>query len=109
MTFEELSEDLLLVTLPEQPLLGKELAHLRDIASDQTDRTVIIDLSRTELLTYVSLTCIVILHTSLADTGRRLILCNPSVSTRRLLERMDLDQILTITDINTTSMENALA
>jgi len=105
MTLEELSEDLLLVTLPERPLLGKELARLRDIADDQTDRAVVIDLSRTEVLTYESLTCIVILHTSLADMGRRLIICNLSASTRRLFERMGLDQMLTITNINTTSTE----
>ena len=105
MALEELSGNLLLATLPERPLLGTELAHLQDIVSDQTDRNVLIDLSRIEVLTYESLTYIVILHKSLAGIGRRLILCNTSMPARRLLERMGLEQILTFTDINTVSTE----
>lgn len=105
MAFQNLSGDLLVVTLPEQPRLGKELEHLHQVAGEQCDRDVIIDLSRVEMLTSESICDLMILNTTLLGFSRKLILCNVPGPIRNLFERTGLNQVFHFADSKAAAME----
>ncbi len=105
MARQNLSGDLLVITLPGQPQLGPELHNLHEIAEEQSDRDVIIDLARVEMLTSESICDLMILNTTLIGFSRRLILCNTPVMIRQIFERTGLDQVFNFADSKTAAME----
>ena len=105
MTFQNLSGDLLVVTLPEQPQLGSELENLHETADKKFDRDVIIDLSHVEMLTSESICDLMILNTTLLGLNRKLILCNLPASIRQVFERTGLDQVFNFADSKAAAME----
>ena len=105
MACQNLSGDLLVITLPQQPQLGPELQSLHEIADEQSDRDIIIDLSSVEMLTSESICDLMILNTTLIGFGRRLILCNTPVMIRQVFERTGLDRVFNFADSKTAAME----
>ena len=82
MEIRNLSEDVLFVTLPKEPQLGDELKTVNEIVSNRCDYDVVIDFSRVEILTSVSISNLMILNKLLSGLGHRLILCNVSFVTK---------------------------
>jgi len=105
MACQNLSGDLLVITLPQQPQLGPELQNLHEIADEQCDRDVIIDLSRVEMLTSESICDLMVLNTTLIGFSRRLILCNTPVAIKQVFERTGLDRVFSFADSKTAAME----
>ena len=105
MTFQNLSGDLLVVTLPEQPQLGTELENLHEVADEQCDRDVVIDLCRVEMLTSESICDLMILNTTLIGLGRKLILCNLPAPIMKIFQRTGLDQVFCFADSKAAAME----
>jgi len=80
MGIQNLSEDVFLITLPEQPQQSDELESVSRMLSDKVDSDVVIDFAKVKMLTSESICGLMILERLLRGSGHRLILCSvPSV------------------------------
>lgn len=93
MGIEYLSENVLLVCLPEEPQLSDELVTVNEIVSDGCARDVIIDFSIVELLTSESISSLIILERLLNSLGHKVILCAVSSKIKQTLERTGLQPL----------------
>ena len=91
MGIRNLSDDVLFVTLPQEPQLQLELAAVNEIVSNRADYDVVIDFSSGEIVTSSSISNLLILHNLLDKKGRRLILCNVGFLTRCVFTVIGLD------------------
>jgi anti-anti-sigma regulatory factor len=98
MGIRNLSEDVILVTLPKEPQMGKELRAVNEMASGEGLWDVIIDFSMVEIITSSNISNLLILHRSLQNAGRRLILCNVALPTRCIFKVAGLDGLLEFAD-----------
>jgi anti-anti-sigma regulatory factor len=76
MAIERMSDDILLVRLPEQLHDTNELDVVNGMFGDVVDRDVVIDLSMVEMLTSGDICSLMILDRLLRAGGRQLILFN---------------------------------
>jgi anti-anti-sigma regulatory factor len=77
MSLRHLSDDIILVTAPREPLLCQKLMQVNEVLiSSNPDSDVIIDFAQIGLITSASLSNLILLHKWLEDKNRRLILCN---------------------------------
>ena len=75
MGIEKLTENVLLVSLPQEPhLISDELVTVNEIVSDGCACDVIIDFSSVTLLTSESISSLIILEGLLKSLGRKVIL-----------------------------------
>ena len=76
MGIRNLSEDILLVTLPQQPQQSDELEAVNAMLSETIDRDIVMDFSEVQMLTSESICGLLILAKLLAGVGRQLVLCS---------------------------------
>lgn len=77
MSLRHLTDDIILVTAPKEPLLCQKLSQVNEVLiSSNPDSDVIIDFDQVKLITSASLSNLILLHKWLADKNRELILCN---------------------------------
>jgi len=76
MGVRNLSEDVVLVTLPQQPQQSDELEAVNTMLSEAIDRDIVIDFSKVEMLTSESICGLLILAKLLAGAGHQLVLCS---------------------------------
>ena len=98
MGIRNLSEDVILVSLPEEPQASDELKTVNEIVSNKGDCDVIIDFSRVEVIISSSISNLLILHRSLGKFDRRLIVCNVSVPTKCVFTVAGLDGFFDFAD-----------
>ena len=99
MGTQNLSEDVLLVTLPsEEPQIANELKSVNNIVSERGGCNVIVDFSGVEVLTSSSISNLIILHKLLDEHNRKLILCNVAFVTKCIFTVAGLDQIFNFAD-----------
>jgi anti-anti-sigma regulatory factor len=83
MGIQNLSEDLLLVDLPHNPLMiVDELKAVNDIISTDDNCDVVVDFFKVEVITSSSISNLLILRNLLTEHGRRLILFNVRTVTK---------------------------
>jgi anti-anti-sigma regulatory factor len=75
---QNFSENVLLITLPEQPQKGDEFEKVGKILSEEVDRDAVVDFSKVQMLTSGTLCALIILDRLLKGYGRLLVLCNVS-------------------------------
>lgn len=93
MGIRNLSEDVLLVTLPQQPQQGDELETVNTMLSETIDRDVVIDFSQVEMLTSESLCGLLILSRLLGGAGRGLLLCGLAPAIKDIFVRTGLSSV----------------
>ncbi len=105
MGIQNLSEDVILVVLPEQPHLSYELETINEIAAKRSECDVIIDLYHVQMLTSETVCSLMILNRQLGGSARggeagrrRLILCNVSHAVRHIFTLTGLDAVFTFAD-----------
>ena len=98
MGIKNLSEDVILVTLPEEPHLSGELENINEIIGKRCDQDVVIDFLRVKTLTSSSICNLIILHKFLAKCGYRLILCNVSMLIKGIFAVVGLQDFFEFTD-----------
>ena len=106
MGIQNLSEDVILVVLPEQPHLSYELETINEIVGKRSECDVIIDLYRVQMLTSECVCSLMILNRQLCGPRRgggeggrrRLILCNVSHAVRHIFTLTGLDTVFTFAD-----------
>jgi anti-anti-sigma regulatory factor len=98
MGIQSLSEDVLLITLPEQPQQGDELETVNNMLSETVDRDVVIDFSKVEMLTSESICGLMILDKLLRGSGRRLVLCSLPSAIKQIFVRTGLLTVFQFAD-----------
>ena len=73
MGIQNFSEDVLLITLPEQPQHGEEIDIVNKLLSDSVDFDVMVDFSKVKMLTSETICSLMILDKLLKGSGRKLV------------------------------------
>ena len=99
MGIEKLSENVLLVSLPQEPhLISDELVTVNKIVGDGQACDVIIDFSSVTLLTSESISSLIILEGFLKNLGHKVILYAVSSMIRQILERTGIHPLFEFAD-----------
>ena len=98
MGIQNFLDDVLLVTLPEEPHSADELDKLNEIASEHCYRDVIVDFTKVQMLTSESICSLMILEKYLSASGRKLVFCNASAEIRHIFRRTGLEAVFTFAD-----------
>ena len=84
--------------LPGEPQLRSELALLRNRIADANDVSLILDLSRVEIISSPSLGIVLALHRLLSQRGRDLILCRTRLATKCIFRIAGLEGVFDFAD-----------
>ena len=98
MGIQNFSEDVLLITLPEQPQHGQEIDIVNKLLSESVDFDVLVDFSKVEILTSGSICGLMILDKLLKGSGRKLVLYNLPSSIKQIFVRTGLLTIFDLAD-----------
>jgi anti-anti-sigma factor len=94
MTIHNLSEDALLITLPQEPDRSSELETAARLTTPRVRRHVIVDFTRVEMMSSVTICGLIILNRLLSATGRQLILCSVPPSVVAIFRRIGMHKLL---------------
>jgi anti-anti-sigma factor len=92
------SENIILVTLAEEPQMGEELRTVIEIVRDRGDSDVVIDFADVDIVTSSSIAKILKLRKALRDCKRRLVLCDVKNATRGIFMVTGLDSVFEFVD-----------
>jgi len=106
MSIQNYSEDIILVTLPEQPQHGQEIDIVNKLLSDSVDFDVLIDFSKVEILTSESICSLMILGKLLEGSGRKLVLFNLPPAIKQIFVRTGLLTVFDIADDKFDALEH---
>jgi anti-anti-sigma regulatory factor len=96
MGIQNYSEDIILITLPEQPQHSQEIDIVNKLFSESVDFDVLVDFVKVEILTSETLCGLMILSRLLKGAGRKLVLYDLSPAIQQIFERTGL---LTVFDL----------
>ncbi|MGD1042178.1 MAG: STAS domain-containing protein [Sedimentisphaerales bacterium] len=98
MGIQNWSENIILVDLPAEPLMGDELKTITDIVKYKDDYDVVVDFSAVDIITSSSLSKLLKLRKMLMDMGHELVFCNVAPDTKGIFSVTGLQGIFKITD-----------
>lgn len=93
MGIQNLSEDVLFVTLPQHPHLSHELESINEIASNSDGHDVVVDFSKVKILTSASVCSLMILRQLQSGLGRQLVLCSIPAQIRNIFALTGLEDL----------------
>lgn len=93
MATQNLSEHVLLLTLPTDPQASGELAAMARPARSMADRDVVVDFSLVASLPWLTISYLIILERTLSAAGRRLVLCCISPGVKEAFRRAGLHNV----------------
>ncbi len=105
MGIQQLSEETLLVNLPNDSLSNDELEAVVNIISQNTTIDVIVDFSAVEVMPSPMLSELMILEKKLGNTGRQLILCSVPPTILKLFTCVGLNGLFTFSDDQFSALE----
>jgi len=98
MGIQNWSENITLVDLPTEPMMGDELKTVTDIVKDRGDCDVVVDFSSVDIISSSSLSKLLKLRKLLQDLGHQLIFCNVAPGTKGIFAVTGLEGIFKIAD-----------
>ena len=98
MGIQNWSENIVLVTLAEEPQMGEELRTVIEIVRDGGDRDVVVDFADVDIITSSSIAKMLKLRKVLKDIGHRLVLCGVRNATRGIFKVTGLDGVFEFAD-----------
>ena len=98
MGIQNFSEDVLLITWPEQPQYGQEIEIVNRLLSDSVDFDVMIDFSKVEILTSGSICGLMILDKLLKGSGRKLAFFDIPSAIKQIFVRTGLMAVFDLAD-----------
>ena len=104
MGLRNISEDVLLVTLPQQPQQSDELEAVNTMLSEAIDRDIVIDFSKVEMLTSESICGLLILAKLLAGAGHQLVLCSVPPAINDIFVRTGLLSVFEFTNTESDAL-----
>jgi anti-anti-sigma regulatory factor len=94
MAIHNLSEHTLLVTLPQEPDRSGELETAARLTTPRVNRHVIVDFTRVETMSSVTICGLIILNRLLSTMGRKLVLCSVPPNIVAIFRRVGLLKLL---------------
>jgi len=98
MAIQDYSDNIILVELPSEPDIRKELDKVMEIVQDRTDCDVLVDFSRVDIMVSLSLSGCIQLHKLLNASGRHLIFFNVTNLTKDIFKVTCFDNIFEFAD-----------
>ena len=98
MGIQHLSEDTLLIILPENPQSTDDLEIAADMTGTEPNINVIVDMSLVEIMPSAMLSDLMILEKQLGNSGRQLILCSVPPTILKLFTTVGLNGLFTFSD-----------
>ncbi len=98
MTTQNLSEHVLLIALPAEPQLSRDLEVVASSMHPASDCDVIVDFSRVEVLPSATICHLIVLERVLSAAGRELILCSASPDVKAVFRRVGLHKLFRFAD-----------
>jgi anti-anti-sigma regulatory factor len=105
MPIESISDDIFLITLPEQPQNGNEFDLINKMLSETVDRDVVMNFCKVQMLTSATICGLMILDRLLRGSGRQLVMCNVPSEIKQVFSRTGLMSVFEFSD----DQEGALA
>jgi anti-anti-sigma regulatory factor len=106
MPIEGVSNDVLLITLPEQPQNGNEIDLVNKMLSDTVDRDVVVDFGRVKMLTSATICGLMILDRLLRGAGRQFVMCNIPSHVKQVFVRTGLMSVFEFSDNRQVALED---
>ncbi len=106
MALHDLTESVLLVTLPQEPDRSSELETAARLTTPRASRHVIVDFTRVETMSSVTICGLIILNRLLSTAGRQLVLCSVSPSIMAIFRRVGLSRLLQFVADKTAAQES---
>jgi len=98
MGIQNWSENIILVDLPAEPLMGDELKTVSDIVKDRGDCDVVMDFSAIDIITSSSLSKLLKLRKTLMDWDHQLVFCNVAAATKGIFAVTGLEGIFRVVE-----------
>ena len=98
MATQNLSQHVLLITLPAEPQCNSDLEVLSRSTRPAFERDVIVDFSLVECLPSATICHLIALERVLSAAGRQLVLCSASPDVKATFRRVGLHKLFRFTD-----------
>ena len=98
MGIQTFSEEILLITLPDQPQYCDDIEIVNKMLSDSVDFDVMVDFSKVEMLTSESICGLMILSKLLQGAERKLVLYNLPTAIQQIFVRTGLVTVFDLAD-----------
>ena len=98
MGIENLTENVVYVSLPAEPELGGELDKVSQLVSEQSDCDVVIDFTDVNIVTSPNLSVLLKLRKLVDSNSKRLICCSVSAMTKGIFTITGLETVFEFVD-----------
>ncbi|MCX5647407.1 MAG: STAS domain-containing protein [Phycisphaerae bacterium] len=98
MATQNLSEHVLLITLPAEPSSSGDLEAVVRSTRPGSDHDVVVDFSRVEILPSATICNLIVLERVLSAAGHRLVLCSVPPDVKAVFRRVGLHKLFRFTD-----------
>jgi anti-anti-sigma factor len=98
MGIQNWSENIVLVDLPSEPMMGDELKTVIEIMKDRGDCDLVIDFSSVDIITSSSLSKLLKMRKMLLDWDHQIIFCNLAPATKGIFSVTGLEGIFKVVD-----------
>lgn len=98
MAIEAISNEILLITLPEQPQNGNEIDLVNKMLGESIDHDVVMDFGKVKMLTSATLCSLMILDRLLRGGGRQFVMCNIPPEIKQIFIRTGLQSVFEFSD-----------
>ena len=98
MATHNLSEHVLLIALPAEPPLTRDLEAAAQATHPTSDRDIIVDFSLVEILPSATICHLIVLERALSAAGRELVLCSVSPAIKAVFRRVGLHKLFRFAD-----------
>jgi len=106
MGTQNLSEHVLLITLPAEPQSSRDLEAVAQSTRPTSDRDVIVDFSLVEILPSATICHLIVLERVLSAAGRELVLCSASPDIKAVFRRVGLHKLFRFADDELAAMQS---
>jgi len=98
MGIQNWSDNIILVDLPSEPLMGDEIKTVTDIVRDRGDCDVVMDFSGVDIITSSSLSKLLKLRKMLLDWDHQLVFCNVAPGTKGIFTVTGVEGIFKVVE-----------
>ena len=106
MATQNLSEHVLLITLPAEPQLSRDLEAVARVTHPASECDVIVDFSLVEILPSATICHLIVLERVLSAAGRELVLCSASPAIKAVFRRVGLHKLFRFADDELAAMQS---
>lgn len=105
MSDQDSSEDVVIMELPEEPELTKELQNMVSVVREGRDCNIVVDFEDVGIVTSRSLSHLLTLKELQKNRGQRLLLCGIGRTTKGTFTTTGIEKLFTFVDDRSAAME----